>query len=98
MQPLTQFVATVHLCCNLGSAALCAACAAVDVPLSPKACHSHHAVSFLQEATDIYKGLLLDHRELLALNVYVALCYSKLDYFDVSSEILQVPGISFAGT
>jgi hypothetical protein len=44
----------------------------------------------LQEATDIYKGLLLDHRELLALNMYVALCYSKLDYYDVSQEILQV--------
>jgi hypothetical protein len=44
----------------------------------------------LQEATDIYKALLLDHRDLLALNVYVALCYAKLDYYDVSSEILQV--------
>lgn len=46
----------------------------------------------LQEATDIYKALLLDHRELLALNVYVALCYAKLDYYDVSQEILQVSG------
>jgi intraflagellar transport protein 56 len=46
----------------------------------------------LQEATDIYKGLLLDHRELLALNMYVALCYAKLDYYDVSQEILQVGG------
>ena len=44
----------------------------------------------LQEATDIYKALLLDNRELLALNVYVALCYAKLDYYDVSQEILQV--------
>jgi len=35
---------------------------------------------------------LLDHRDLLALNVYVALCYAKLDYYDVSSEILQVLG------
>lgn len=43
----------------------------------------------IQEATDIYKQLLLENREYLALNVYVALCYSKLDYFDVSSEILQ---------
>jgi hypothetical protein len=44
----------------------------------------------LQEATDTYKALLLEHRELLALNMYVALCYAKLDYYDVSSEILQV--------
>jgi hypothetical protein len=43
-----------------------------------------------QEATDVYKGLLLDHRDLLALNVYVGLCYAKLDYYDVSTEILQV--------
>jgi hypothetical protein len=50
----------------------------------------------LQEATDIYKGLLLDHRELLALNMYVALCYTKLDYYDVSQEILQVSGVSRA--
>jgi hypothetical protein len=38
----------------------------------------------LQEATDIYKRLLLEHREFLALNVYVALCYARLDYYDVS--------------
>jgi hypothetical protein len=44
----------------------------------------------VQEATDTYKALLLEHRELLALNMYVALCYAKLDYYDVSSEILQV--------
>lgn len=44
----------------------------------------------VQEATDTYKALLLDHRDLLALNVYVALCYAKLDFYDVSTEILQV--------
>ena len=38
----------------------------------------------------MYKRLLLEHREFLALNVYVALCYSKLDYYDVSLEILAV--------
>lgn len=29
-------------------------------------------------------------RDYLALNVYVALCYYKLDYYDVSQEVLQV--------
>lgn len=29
-------------------------------------------------------------REFLALNVYVALCYYKLDYYDVSQEVLAV--------
>ncbi len=43
----------------------------------------------LQEATEVYKRLLLEHRDFLALNVYLALCYSKLDYFDVNSEMLD---------
>lgn len=50
----------------------------------------HFQRSHFQEGTDIYKRLLLENREYLALNVYVALCYCKLDYYDVSLEILQV--------
>ena len=42
------------------------------------------------KATDIYKRLLLESRDDLALNVYVAMCYYKLDYYDVSLEILAV--------
>uniref|UniRef100_A0A8B9QY12 Intraflagellar transport protein 56 n=1 Tax=Anas platyrhynchos TaxID=8839 RepID=A0A8B9QY12_ANAPL len=42
------------------------------------------------KAIDIYKRILLDNREYLALNVYVALCYYKLDYYDVSQEVLAV--------
>merc|ERR1712137_1328227 len=34
------------------------------------------------------KRLLIDFRDYLALQVYVALCYYKLDYYDVSLEIL----------
>ena len=33
---------------------------------------------------------LISCREYLALNVYVALCYYKLDYYDVSQEIVSV--------
>ena len=29
-------------------------------------------------------------RDFLALNVYVALCYYKLDYYDISQEVLDV--------
>ncbi|CAD7948025.1 unnamed protein product [Amoebophrya sp. A25] len=51
------------------------------------------AVQFLrshfQEATDIYKRILVDNREHLAINVYIAGCYYKLDYYDVAIEILQ---------
>ena len=49
----------------------------------------HWLAVLLQEATGVYKRLLLEHRDFLALNVYLALCYSKLDYFDVSSEMLE---------
>lgn len=45
--------------------------------------------SHFQEATDIYKRLLVDDREHWALNVYIAFCYYKLDYYDVALEILQ---------
>eukprot|EP00927_Polykrikos_kofoidii_P082838 TRINITY_DN833_c0_g2_i1.p1 TRINITY_DN833_c0_g2~~TRINITY_DN833_c0_g2_i1.p1 ORF type:complete len:561 (+),score=108.60 TRINITY_DN833_c0_g2_i1:218-1900(+) len=45
--------------------------------------------SHFQEATDIYKRLLVEEREHWALNVYIAFCYYKLDYFDVALEILQ---------
>ncbi|UYV83098.1 TTC26 [Cordylochernes scorpioides] len=50
----------------------------------------HYLRSHYQEAIDIYKHILLEHRDFLALNVYVALCYYKLDYFDVCQEILSV--------
>ncbi|CAG9322586.1 unnamed protein product [Blepharisma stoltei] len=50
----------------------------------------HYLRSHFDEANDIYKKLLLDNRDFNALNVYVALCYYKLDYFEVSNEILQV--------
>eukprot|EP00906_Rhabdomonas_costata_P007860 RCo011231 len=50
----------------------------------------HFFRNHFQEATDIYKRILLENREYLALNVYVALCYYKLDYYDVSLEVLNV--------
>lgn len=50
----------------------------------------HYLRCHFQEAIDVYKKILLDHRDFLALNVYVALCYYKLDYYDVSQEVLTV--------
>ncbi|XP_051997559.1 intraflagellar transport protein 56-like [Xyrauchen texanus] len=50
----------------------------------------HYMRSHYQEAIDTYKRILLQNRDLLALNVYVALCYYKLDYYDVSQEVLAV--------
>ncbi|XP_045497393.1 intraflagellar transport protein 56 [Colias croceus] len=50
----------------------------------------HYLRAHYQEAIDVYKKLLLDRRNYMALNVYVALCYYKLDYYDVSQEVLGV--------
>ena len=50
----------------------------------------HYLRNHYEEATEIYKNLLLDKRDYHALNLYVALCYYKLDYYDVSLEILAV--------
>ena len=48
----------------------------------------HYLNCRFQEATDIYKQMLIMEREYLALQVYVSLCYYKLDYYEVSNEIL----------
>jgi intraflagellar transport protein 56 len=50
----------------------------------------HFRRSHFQEATDIYKKVLLENKTHIALNMYIALCYSRLDYYDISQEILKV--------
>ena len=49
----------------------------------------HYMRSHYQEAIEIYKKLLADNENYLALNVYIALCYYKLDYYDVSQQFLE---------
>lgn len=34
--------------------------------------------------------MLYAFRDFLALNIYIALCYYKLDYFDISQEVLDM--------
>ncbi|UJR25153.1 hypothetical protein I4U23_006511 [Adineta vaga] len=43
-----------------------------------------------QKALDIYKRYLVENRNYLALNVYISFCYYKLDYYDMSQELLDV--------
>lgn len=50
----------------------------------------HFRRSHFQEATDIYKRILIEHKDYSALNIYIALCYSRLEYYDVSQDILKV--------
>ncbi|RHZ23685.1 hypothetical protein DYB37_002133 [Aphanomyces astaci] len=39
-------------------------------------------------AADIYKRVLPRHETHAAINVYLAMCYYHLEYFDISSELL----------
>nr|CAG4649262.1 EOG090X04LA [Scapholeberis mucronata] len=50
----------------------------------------HYLRANYQEAIDIYKRLVLQNKDLIALHVYIALCYYKLDFYDVSQEVLSV--------
>ena len=50
----------------------------------------HYLRSHFEEATEIYKKLLIENKEFHAINIYVALCYYKMDYYDVSLDILAV--------
>lgn len=50
----------------------------------------HYLRSHYEEATEIYKKLLIENKDFHAINIYVALCYYKMDYYDVSLEILAV--------
>ena len=50
----------------------------------------HYLRSHFEEATEIYKKLLIENKDFHAINIYVALCYYKMDYYDVSLDILAV--------
>ncbi|KAL3094077.1 hypothetical protein niasHT_027405 [Heterodera trifolii] len=49
----------------------------------------HYLRAHFQQAIDIYKKILSKNKNFTALNVYLALCYYKLDYYDLSLEMLQ---------
>ncbi len=50
----------------------------------------HYLSGRYQDALDIYKQMLQDNRDDIALNVYMAMCYYKLEYYDVSLEVLSI--------
>ncbi|EJD75500.1 hypothetical protein, variant [Loa loa] len=50
----------------------------------------HYLRLHYQEAIDIYKKILASKKNFIALNVYLALCYYKLDYYDIALEVLQL--------
>ncbi|XP_031628758.1 intraflagellar transport protein 56 [Contarinia nasturtii] len=50
----------------------------------------HYLRAHYQDAIDIYKKILLDKKEFIALNISLALCFYKLDFFDHSQEALDL--------
>lgn len=51
---------------------------------------AQYSRNHFQEAIDVYKKILLQTKEYLALNVYVSMCYYKMDYYEVSLDVLNV--------
>ncbi|KAL9645020.1 hypothetical protein ABK040_004513 [Willaertia magna] len=49
----------------------------------------HYSRNQFQLAVNIYKNILLDDSSFEALHVYVAMCYYKLDFFDISLEVIN---------
>ena len=49
----------------------------------------HYLRTHFDEALGQYKQVLSEHKDHIAINVYIALCYYKLDYHDISLEILD---------
>uniref|UniRef100_A0A7I4Y5F7 Intraflagellar transport protein 56 n=1 Tax=Haemonchus contortus TaxID=6289 RepID=A0A7I4Y5F7_HAECO len=56
----------------------------------------HYMRMHYMEAIEIYKTILQEHTNMIALNVYMAMCYYKMDYFDVAQEVLSVYLRSYA--
>ncbi|RKO99125.1 hypothetical protein CXG81DRAFT_20749 [Caulochytrium protostelioides] len=48
----------------------------------------HYLRGHYQEAVDVYKRLQEEYPADHAVKVYLAMCYHRLDYFDISQEIL----------
>ena len=49
----------------------------------------HFSRNQVQAAVNIYKNILMEDSSFEALQIYVALCYFKLDFFDISLEVLS---------
>ncbi|CAI4226391.1 unnamed protein product [Auanema sp. JU1783] len=50
----------------------------------------HYMRQHYAEAIEIYKSILTQNTNMIAVNVYMAMCYYKMDYYDVAMEMLAV--------
>lgn len=51
---------------------------------------AQYARNHYQESIDVYKKILVQLKDYIALNVYLAMCYFKMDYYEVSLDALNV--------
>ena len=49
----------------------------------------HFLRGHYQDAAAIYKKTLIENKNFVAINVYLALCYYKLEYYDVGMELVD---------
>ncbi len=50
----------------------------------------HYLRGHYDDCIDIYKKLLMENKKNLALNVYLALCYYRQEYYEISQDNLQL--------
>ncbi len=50
----------------------------------------HYLSGHYQEALDIYKQMLQNNCDDIGLNVYLSMCYYKLEYYELSIEVLLI--------
>lgn len=51
---------------------------------------AQYSRNHFQEAVDVYKKVLAQTKDYHALNVYVSMCYYKMDYYEVSLDVLNL--------
>ncbi len=61
----------------------------------------HYLRGHYDDCIDIYKKLLVENPKHIAINVYIALCYFKQEYYEISQDFLtkyleQYPSSVFA--
>lgn len=49
----------------------------------------HYLRGHFDDCVDIYKRLNLENRGFLAINVYLALCYYKQEFYEISQDVVQ---------
>lgn len=49
----------------------------------------HYFLGHYDDCIDIYKKLLLENKKNLAINIYLAICYYRQEYYEIALDIVQ---------